>query len=88
MRTGITSNRFVDRIEQWNGVPINFPVYGITNVDNYVPFIFLQYHYNLRYDFVDLRDKIGRDPEKLDTSDQRDYRLRIYCAFLELYGLP
>jgi hypothetical protein len=65
---------------------INFPVYGVGSSLNYNNTCFLQWYYNVRAYFYDLRQFINHPPAK-STSEERENDIRNLWVILSSYGL-
>lgn len=64
--------------------PITFPIYSNLGNVNYNNLVYLQYHFNVRLYFQDLRDKAGQLPEPADHSKKTDMELRALHVILSL----
>lgn len=64
---------------------ISFPLYGTSNCANYNNTIFLQDHYNVKYEFNDLRQYINQ--KGLTKDDSRLEFLKYVWIILSSYGL-
>jgi hypothetical protein len=76
-----------DKIDPWKRKPIPYPVYGVTNVSNYVPFVFVSRRLELEFEVVDLRMLIGHKIERPDGSFERCNYIRILNNALEAFYL-